>query len=152
MAAFPQPDSHGLWILQPDPGLINSCGDSRRGPAGEHYRLRLAGILDSIRGVLWGKRVWGLRCKDGVSSKDFPHPQERSRHRGLPLSFRGGGTSRSLPPLRQTFGAPQGGREKNSLEFEELQKVSASWLGLRQCCKLRPLGGVGSVTGKVNCE
>lgn len=35
LAAFPRPDSHGPWIPQPNPGLINSYGDSCRGPGGE---------------------------------------------------------------------------------------------------------------------
>lgn len=139
--------SHGPRILQPNPGLINSCADRCRGLAGEHYRLRLAGILDSIRGVLWGKK-----CLGGFAvSKDSLPPQERSRHTGLlPLPFPEIPCWRHftvLTRLQQTFGAPQGGREKNSLEFAELQKVSASWLGLEAMLQAEAPWGLGFATG-----
>lgn len=73
----------------------------------------------------------GFAVRMGLNRKDSFQPQERSRHTEiLPLSFPEIPCWRHftvLIRLPQTFGAPQGGREKNSLEFEELQKkISAS--------------------------
>lgn len=78
-----------------------------------------------------GKEGFGdFAVRMGLNSKDSLPPQERSRHTGLlPFSFPEIPCWRHfvvLTRLPQTFGAPQGGREKNSLEFEELQKISAS--------------------------
>lgn len=154
MARFPRP-----WIPQPNPGLIKSRGDSWRDPGGEHLRLRLAVTLDPIRGELWRREgVWAGLYRWGSVAR-IPHSPRsllplHTREAGNPgylllsLRFSAGGTSWTLPCLLQTSGALQGGREKNSLEFEELQKVSASWLGLEAMLQVEAPWGAGFATGE----
>lgn len=93
----------------------------------------------------------GFAVRIGLSSKDSLPPQKRSRHTGLlPLSFPEIPCRRHftvLTRLPQTFGAPQGGRGKNSLEFEELHKVSASWLGLEAMLQAEAPWGLYFATG-----
>lgn len=84
----------------------------------------------------------------GLSSKD-PSTREAGKPGRLPsLRFPADRPSWYLPSLPQTSGALQGGREKNSLEFEELQKVSASWLGFETVLQAEAPWGAGFATGE----
>lgn len=83
-----------------------------------------------------------------VSSVADPSTREAGKPgRLFSLRFPADRPSWYLPSLPQTSGALQGGREKNSPEFEELQKVSASWLGFEMLQAEAPWGA-GFATGE----
>lgn len=82
--------------------------------AGEHYRLRLARILDPIRGVLWGKKGLGASLYVWGSVARIPPPRapRREAHTGLsPLSLRfpAGGRHFTVPvPVAADLWRPPG--------------------------------------------